>query len=132
MSKLTNVLVLVKWGAGQRGDTEAYFSFTFVSSRCALLTVLTCLLCSPSLVFPLGFSGVMHGIVIVVSVEVGRVVGKREVRALSMVSTGGFNGSGLGEHVFFPSSFLSSQVMKGSAQASEHPQMLWSLQVDIE
>lgn len=81
---------------------------------------------------PLGFSGVVHGIVIVVSVEVGRVVGKREVRALSMVSTGGFNGSGLGEHVFFPSSFLSSQVMKGSAQASEHPQMLWSLQVDIE
>lgn len=44
ISKLTNVLV----GAGWRG-TEAHFPFTFASSRCALLTVLTCLLSSPSL-----------------------------------------------------------------------------------
>lgn len=73
----------------------------------------------------------MHGIVIV-SVEVGRGGGRdRSQGSVDALSTGGFNGSGLGS-VVPPPPFLSSQVVKGSAQASEHPQMLWSLQVDIE
>ena len=75
----------------------------------------------------------MHGIVIV-SVEVGRGGGReRSQGSVDALSTGGFNGSGLGSVVFSPlPPFLSSQVVKGSAQASEHPQMLWSLQVDTE
>lgn len=59
------------------------------------------------------------------------MVGEREVLALLMLSAGGLNGSRLGELFSPPSPFLSSQVVKGSVQAAEHLQMLWSLQVDI-
>lgn len=61
-------------------------------------SLLACFVPLPHL--PFGLSGVMHGIVIVVSVEVGRGGGReRSQGSVDALSTGGFNGSGLGSVV---------------------------------
>jgi len=122
--------VLVKEGVGRRGRQKPIFPSPLSLQGVLYSQSLLACFVPPLAHLPFGFSSVMHGIVIV-SVEEGRG-GWRE-RSLGSVDAlcRGPQWIQTGGAFFSPSPFLSSQVLKGSAQAAEHPQMLWSPQVDI-